>query len=161
MKVLRSPALPVVLLAWLAAGCVGYSISHDGEGEGYDVYRPEPYLLLVSGAKGHSASIIYLPDYGTRYRIDTWNFLAKADFAFDIRNGWMLTRISDESDTTELPDAFVKALEEARKSDAIPLTGEPFQLFKIVYAPSGQVMGLAKLKLDLSPEKHKLPNVPD
>ncbi len=162
MRILRSNRLAAVMFLTLLCSCAGYTITHNGEGDGYDVYRPEPYLLLVSGARGgNNASIIWLPDYGTRYRVDTWNFLAKADFSFDIKNGWMLTRISDESDTTELPDAFVKAMEQARKSDAIPLSGEPFQMFKIIFAADGRIAGLAKLPLDISPDRHLPPEVPD
>jgi hypothetical protein len=145
----------------LVVGCAGYRIDHNGDGRGYDVYKPEPYLLVVHGPKGPGASILYLPDYGNRYRIDTWNVLAKADFSFHIENGWMLSRISDKSDTTEIPDAFVKALEEARKSEVIPLSGEPFEIYKILYDPSGQVTGLARLKTDLLPEAHDPPEVPD
>lgn len=153
--------LPVFLLGAMLAGCAGYDITRDGDGEGYDVYKPEPYLLLVSGPKGHSASVIWLPDYGTRYRVDTWNFLAKADFAFDIEDGWMLTGISDQSDSSALPRTLVKAFEEARKSDVIPLSEEPFQLFKILYGPDGRPMGLAKLKLDLTVGQHNPPLVPE
>lgn len=151
----------VAWLLLLLSGCAGYSITRDGKGDGYDVYKPEPYLLLVSGPKGHSASIVWLPDYGTRYRVDTWNFMAKADYAFDIEDGWKLTGISDESDMTALPRTLVKAFEEARKSEVIPLSGEPFQLFKILYAPDGRVRGLAKLKLDLDLGQHQPPAVPN
>lgn len=143
------------------SGCAGYTVSLDGTGDGYDVYKPEPYLLLIAGTKGYTGSVIWLPDYGTRYRVDTWNVLSKADFGFIMEDGWRLSRISDKSDTTAIPDALVKAMEEARKSDVIPLSEEPVQVFKFVYAPDGKVVGLAKLKMDLLPEKHDPPEVPE
>lgn len=148
-------------LGAIVSGCAGYTVRLDGTGDGYDVYKPEPYLLLVAGPKGHTASVIWLPDYGTRYRVDTWNVLSKADFGFIMEDGWRLTRVSDKSDTTAIPDALVKAMEEARKSDVIPLADEPIQLFKFIYGPHGNVLGLSKLKLDLLIDNHKPPAVPE
>jgi hypothetical protein len=118
-------------------GCAGYSISHNGNGEGYDVYRPEPYLLVKSSSKGRTAEIIWLPNYSERYRIDSWNIFGKADFQFVIEDGWKLTKISDKSDNTAVPSKLVNVLEKATESGTIALTGED-QLFRLVYNKKGE-----------------------
>ena len=131
-------ALP--LMALLLSGCASWkTIPHDGTIKdtqvGYDVYRPEPYLLVVRGSVANNGSgapqtpanptsgkatdnkpkagdaggdvasqvtvkIIYLPNYTKAYRLSSSNFLAKADFVFNITDGWQLNGIADKSDNT-------------------------------------------------------------
>ena len=130
------------------AGCAGYSINADGTGPGYDVYTPEPYILVLpgksaSGRDTSQASLIWLPNYSKRYRIHTWNFLAKADFKFDIEDGWLLTGIEDRIDTTTLPAALLDTLEEATPY-LLAGTAEP-SLYRIVFdEESGAVTGLER-----------------
>jgi len=90
----------VVGVLVVLSGCAGYRIELDGKRKGYDVYQPEPYLQVQYNDKGSTGQIIWLPNYKKRYRISTWNLLAKADFSFTIQDGWMLTNISDKSDNT-------------------------------------------------------------
>ena len=130
------------------AGCAGYCINADGTGPGYDVYTPEPYILVLpgksaSGRDTSQASLVWLPNYSKRYRIHTWNFLAKAEFKFDIENGWLLTGIEDRIDTTTLPAALLDTLE---KTIPYMLGGvaEP-ALYRIVFdEESGSVTGLER-----------------
>lgn len=246
-------------------GCASWRSVPNGDGDGYDVYRPEPYLLIMQGTiaagdaaatppkatedtkkadekkdeagitpaekiaddlipagpsvssspatakaattqaattrtstklpaqaapaverKGKSstaasqpvseqplqytAKIIYLPDFSQRYRLSSSNFLAKSDFTFQIKDGWMLTGITDKSDNTSLADSMLTAITtlatagavkpEASKKPAdaagmhtaafirLPqLDGrsDPFVLFKIVYNQQGIVTGLVQM----------------
>jgi hypothetical protein len=124
----------------ILSGCAGYSITLNGDGPGYDVYKPEPYLLVKPAADKVDATIVWLPNYSQRYRIKTWNFLAKADFEFAITDGWSLTKISDKSDNTTIPSKLLDILGQAAKG-AKALTGQP-QLFRLVYNEKGEFIGL-------------------
>ena len=157
----RLAALSIALGFVLLPGCTGYSIRHGGKGEGYDVYRPEPHLLLVNGARGPSASIVYLPDYGHRFRIDSWNLAGKADYQFEIEEGWKLVGIKDAGDSTKLATALVEVLEKATPVGALALTGDPVTLFKLVYGSDGTIVGLAPLPADLTLQAHFPPVIPD
>ena len=87
------------------------------------MYRPQPYLLLIPNEKGtetpepsgkNSATdvtvngikyigrIFYLPDYSKPYEIKSWGLLGKANFTFDITDGWQLVKISDQADNSGL-----------------------------------------------------------
>jgi hypothetical protein len=168
-------------------GCAGYSIKKDGTGDGYDVFRPEPYLLVIypsstgtapapinqkpgpqpanppaggaaapaSDAPTPTASIIWLPNYGERYRIDTHNFLAKADFTFTITNGWMLSEISDKSDNSAAVTGLLDIVKAAAGVTSAAAKGggkgggpgeETFSLYRIVFDASGHAVGLQHLK---------------
>jgi hypothetical protein len=131
------------LLALLLAGCASWkAVPHDGTidakndkaGPGYDVYRPEPYLLVVRGSINESGTtnttgssstqrnasavnldqvtvkVIYLPNFRKAYRLSSSNFMAKADFTFNINNGWQLTNITDKSDNTTVITTAITAL---------------------------------------------------
>jgi hypothetical protein len=161
---MRTPlsSLSPFLLLPLLAGCTGYTIRHDGAGPGYDVYRPEPYLLLVNGARGPDASIVYLPDHGNRFRIHTWNVLGKADYQFEIEDGWRLEGISDKSDNTKLATALLDIVEKATPAGALAALGtDPVTLFKLIHGEDGSVVGLAPLPADLVLADHVRPVVPD
>lgn len=139
---MRSLIFPAAALsAFVISGCAGYSITPNGDGKGYDVYRPEPYLLTKPGEKALSAEIIWLPNYSKRYRIDTWNFFGKADFEFGITDGWKLTKISDKSDNTAIASKLLDLVQHATKAETISLTGQ-VQLFRLVYNEKGEFTGL-------------------
>jgi hypothetical protein len=128
-------------VALSVSGCAGYSIVKDGQGVGYDVYRPEPYLLIKNGDRGPEASILWLPNFHERYRISTWNFLGKADFEFDLTDGWRLTKISDKSDNTTIASRLLDIVEKATKSGTMALAGN-VELFRLVYNKDGEFIGL-------------------
>jgi hypothetical protein len=132
------------LVAFSISGCAGYSITKDGQGVGYDVYRPEPYLLVKNGDKGPEASILWLPNFTQRYRISTWNFLGKADFEFDLTDGWRLTKISDKSDNTTIASKLLDIVEKATKSATIALTGS-VELFRLEYNKEGEFVGMRQV----------------
>ncbi len=125
----------------MLSGCAGYSIALNGDGPGYDVYKPEPYLLVKPATDKVDAEIVWLPNYSQRYRIKTWNFLGKADFEFNIDNGWKLTKISDKSDNTTIPSKLLDILQQATKAGTVALTGQA-QLFRLVYNEKGEFIGL-------------------
>jgi hypothetical protein len=125
----------------MLSGCAGYSITLDGDGHGYDVYKPEPYLLVKPAKDKVDAEIVWLPNYSQRYRIKTWNFLGKADFEFNIDDGWKLTKISDKSDNTTVPSKLLDVLQQTTKEGTVPLTGQA-HLFRLVYNEKGEFIGL-------------------
>ena len=138
----------------ILSGCAGYSIKLNGTGNGYDVYRPEPYLLVKPAADKIDAEIIWLPNYSQRYRISTWNLLAKADFEFDIENGWKLTKIYDKSDNTTIPSKFLDVLQQTTKAATEALMkGEIVEeapkvqpsLYRLVYNEKGEFIGLKEI----------------
>lgn len=132
----------LVGIALVTSGCAGYSITHGGTGSGYDVYRPDPYLLVKPADKGGmTGEIVWLPNYSERYRIRTWNFLGKADFQFDMTDGWQLTKISDKSDNTSIASKLLDVVQKATKPDTISLTTQ-VQLYRLVYNEKGEFTGL-------------------
>jgi len=122
-------------------GCAGYRIRLNGQGDGYDVYRPEPYLLIKPEKETNTAEIIWLPNYSQRYRIKTWNFLGNADFIFGIQDGWQLTNISDKSDNTATASKLMDVVQKAVKEGAMAPTGS-VQLFRLIYNDNGEFIGL-------------------
>jgi hypothetical protein len=52
----KPPLVAVIALASILSGCGGWHAQADGHGEGYDVYRPEPYLLIVFGTIADGAN---------------------------------------------------------------------------------------------------------
>jgi hypothetical protein len=146
----------------LVAGCAGYRITPGGNGSGYDVYRPAPYILVTPmtarGQDGtvtttHEGSIVWLPDYSARYRVKSWNHFGKADFEFKFQDGWMLTSISDKSDNTEPAKTLISAakdiaLQAAKAGVKAPPGAAPPEtpmLFKITYSSAGYVTGLMRV----------------
>jgi hypothetical protein len=108
----RIPWTSVAILALSSqlAGCAGYSITPDTRGNGYVVYRPEPYLLVSYSTSGDSknptvtttASIVYLPNFRYPYRVESHSNLGKADFKFTFDDGWRLTGVEDRGDNSDL-----------------------------------------------------------
>lgn len=122
----------------------GFNIALNGEGQGYDVYKPEPYLLVKPSADSADklgAEIVWLPNYSQRYRIKTWNFLGKADFEFDIENGWKLTKISDKSDNTAIPSKVLDILQQSIKGRPAA-SPQKTVLYRFVYNEKGEFVGL-------------------
>lgn len=136
--------LTAITVSFVLSGCAGYNITKDGTGEGYDVFRPEPYLMIKPGEKGPAGDIVWLPNFKERYRIDTWNFLSKADFQFDITDGWKLTKISDKSDNTTLAAKLLDVAQKSVKEGTIALTGEVL-LFRLVYDDNGHFINLEQV----------------
>lgn len=102
-----------IWVAALLSGCAGYSVQKDGQGTGYDVYAPDPYLLrspITNNAgeiSGFKFEVVWLPNYQRRYRVHSWTGLGKADFTFNYDKGWMLTQTVDKSDNTKVLDSLV------------------------------------------------------
>ncbi|MGD0017227.1 MAG: hypothetical protein ABSC38_06915 [Verrucomicrobiia bacterium] len=80
--------------------------------DGYIFYQPELYFLVTSASSETSNSSdkstalnvtpIYLPNPKKPYRVTTFNFLAKSDFAFNFKDGWQLTSIADKADSSTI-----------------------------------------------------------
>jgi len=135
-----------ICIAMMISGCAGYNITKDGDGKGYDVYKPEPYLMITPGEKGQKGDIVWLPNYKERYRIDTWNFLGKADFQFDIADGWKLTKISDKGDNTAIASKLMDIIQKSTKPETISLTGN-VELFRLLYK-DGVVSGMQQIEVE-------------
>ena len=107
-------AMHWIVVGALLSGCAGYSVQRDGQGKGYDVYSPDPYLLRTpithstSGEiTGFKFEIVWLPNYQRRYRVNSWAGLGKADFTFNYENGWKLTQTVDKSDNSKILDSLL------------------------------------------------------
>ena len=112
--VARAASRLVVLfvVVGLVGGCAGYKVEENGRGCGYDVYAPEPYLLATPGTVSatttltYTYSIVWLPNYGKRYRVHSWAGLGKANFTFIFKEGWKLEGITDVSDNSGIMTAL-------------------------------------------------------
>ena len=146
------------------SGCAGYSVKNPVSGEHYRVYRPQPYLLLIPNEKGtepqapsgktgatevvvngtkYIGRIFYLPDYSKPYEIKSWGLLGKANFTFEITDGWQLVKISDQADnsglTSSLPGlistvfpGLIQKTKSSRNNDAKSDIKNDFFLFRII-----------------------------
>lgn len=97
----------LLALAGLVASCAGYSIQENGTGDGFDVYRPEPYLervpLVDQGQiVGYEFNVVYLPNYGKRYRVRSWTGFGASNIKFTFEDGWRLTGLHDQNKNTEV-----------------------------------------------------------
>ena len=171
--------LPAMGMFVSLSGCAGYQIKLDGTKAGYDVYRPEPYVLLspklnnTGEVTGYDGAIVWLPDYGTRYRIHTWNLLGKADFDFKFRDGWMLTGLTDKSDNTELAKALIQSATTLAAQAKESVTTKALEtedgkvkddkkeyqpiLFKIIFDGTGRAVRLAELESGENVPAHNPP----
>jgi hypothetical protein len=103
-------------IAMLFCGCAGYSIQENGQGAGYDVFQPEPYLkgepvVFEEGTHRvvtYKFTVVWLPNYGKRYRVRSWSGLGKADFQFTFAEGWQLTAIHDQGDNSKVLDQITE-----------------------------------------------------
>lgn len=145
--------LGVFILAvslWLS-GCAGVSIQKDGDGPGYDVYRPEPYLMVSMGEKGLVGKIIWLPNYTEKYRVRPYNYLADADSTITITDGWKLTSIAEKSNNTELASSMVEVLKEtliAKFNEERQEKPVEVKLYRLLFDDKkGYVNGAVEVKL--------------
>jgi hypothetical protein len=211
-------------------GCAWVTIEKGGAGKGYDVYRPEPYLLVfkqttiatgtstvqnqsntnktetdtstgkgaggsgttsdgtdaqnngggggskqsqdgapaaAEGLSGPGVTLIWLPNYSERYRVRSGSFLGKAGAQFTIRDGWMLTGVTDQSDSTTLVDSAMTLLSsawgatsgsaaqaaktagtKAAGGQPATITTQTVELYKFLFDPDGNFYGMAQVQLD-------------
>lgn len=103
---------------------------------GYIVYHPMIVVEVVnkevctsrsgdgicSGVKNVCGfgQIIYMPDYKKPYIVNSKNGLGKAGVEIQIKNGWMLSGLKDNSDNTALLDKLFADAVLATKSDKTP-----------------------------------------
>ncbi len=98
----------VLMVGVTVCGCAGYSVQENGQGVGYDVYRPEPYLQgegvtnPAGVVTGYKFTLVWLPNYSKRYRVHSWAGFGKADFTFKFDDGWRLTQIDDRASNEEV-----------------------------------------------------------
>ncbi len=156
----RAAKAALVAFGLLAGACSGYRIERDGRGVGYDVYEPEPYLLgkpqmVDAGGTGRalvvSYEIVWLPNYGKRYRVHSWAGLGKADFTFTFENGWKLTSLTNRSDNSEVLSQIVEfaqhllppnpfGIDATQRKAGEPLVAAPTPiLYKIEFDANGSV----------------------
>jgi hypothetical protein len=116
-----------------AAGCAGYKIEKGGDGCGYDVYRPEPYVRMkpmsVAAADNkhlfyYDCEIIWLPNYNERYRVSSWAGLGKANFQATFSEGWRLTQIHDQSDNSEILKEIMGLVKHVLPADPFDIKSE-------------------------------------
>ena len=136
----------VSLVAALTGGCAWYdiqpisasSLNNWGKTnalpEGYIFYQPELYfsatIVTDSTAPTGKANItvtpLWLPNYQKPYRLTTHNFLAKADFSFNLENGWKLTQIADKGDNSTVANTLAGELTTMLKAAGMAATpGNP------------------------------------
>jgi hypothetical protein len=119
--------LPLPFLLFLVTGCgPSWESTPFGTGPGYDVYRPEPYLLVLAagepreagkGGKAppttqpiqvqYTAKITYLPDYSTRYRIKGEGSLS--DAGLWMKDGWNLVGISTQDTGGQMMSSLISS----------------------------------------------------
>jgi hypothetical protein len=58
--------------------------------------------------------IIFLPDMDEQYAIRSENFVSKSDFSLQFRNGWELTDVSGNHDSTPVALELIKTINAAR-----------------------------------------------
>jgi hypothetical protein len=134
-------------LPFLLAGCASYRIQPiagsevarwgDAQSplkEGYIFYQPELYFAATialetekdkEGKEQTKESIsvapLYLPNYQKPYRLTTHNVLGKADFGFDLENGWKLTKLSDKSDNSTVASSLAGELKTLLSVTGLPV----------------------------------------
>ena len=110
-----------VLLLVVFSGCAGVSYraltaEDDVRADGFRYYDPSPYLLVqTDGNGGLKSDLKWLPDLTKLRHAKPYQFLAKNDVTFDFTNG-VLTQGNTEGDGTEVPKAFISALETVASS---------------------------------------------
>src|SRR5467141_693317 len=67
---------------------------------GTSTVQATPTSDKTSSEAAFSVTPIYLPNPEKSYRVTTFNFLAKSDFAFNFKDGWQLTSIADKADNS-------------------------------------------------------------
>ncbi len=160
----------VIVLAFLLAGCAGYSVKKNGCGTGYDVYRPDPYLLRKpmkdnnGQVTGFEFEVVWLPNYSQRYRVHSWTGFGASDIKFTFTDGWKFTGLHDKSDNTQIlktlsdltkhaipANPFDIGKESAKQSASnnwalINESNQPV-LYKIVFNECGDICGLKRFRI--------------
>ena len=156
-----------LLLALALTGCAGYSVTKNGCGKGYDVYRPDPYLLRVPLADdagklvGFEFQVKWLPNYNHRYRVHSWTGFGASNIKFTWENGWQFTGLHDQNSNTEVLKAFTDLTKHLIPTDPakIAQSGGPEVglammaetnvpvLYKIIFDECGQVCGLRQFEV--------------
>jgi hypothetical protein len=123
----------LLVIAFSASACAGYRIEKDGQGCGYDVYRPEPYVKMTPKSAGvtgkehlfyYDCEIIWLPNYSQRYRVSSWAGLGKADFQFTFTDGWKLTQVNDKSDNSNILTEIMGLVKHVLPADPFDIKSE-------------------------------------
>jgi hypothetical protein len=157
--------------------------------EGYVFYQPELYFLVTPAgggkataadekgkkedekkdpskepkaedkATGLSVTPIYLPNPAKPYRVTTFNFLAKSDFAFNFKDGWQLTSISDKADNTTVANTLAGELKTILGAAGVGIASmkQPVDSFLLhpKYSAAGIIMGFEVMPLPKSERETK------
>ena len=160
----------VVCLVLFLAACAGYSITEGGKGVGYDVYRPEPYLLRTPISSGSGGAITgfkfevqWLPNYSKRYRVHSWTGFGASDIKFTFKDGWMLTDLHDKSDNTKVLEQLTSLTKHLIPADPMKIAqSDPDMddqwdlinesntpvLYRIVFNECGEICGLRRFRIE-------------
>jgi hypothetical protein len=71
-------------------------------------------------ALGLTVTPICLPNPAKAYRVTTFNFLAKSDFAFNFKDGWQLSSIADKADNTTIANSIAGELKTLLSASGVP-----------------------------------------
>ena len=145
--------VPAACVLPLVCGCAYLSVepATGPDDPGVHFFLPKPYLLVSWERPSWSRStspdvlaprgeIIYLPDVSQRYVITQRVFLAKADFAYALKDGWMLGSVNGGMDTSEFIRAAkeigVAAIETSGRRSAAPADGTETRIpTPVLYEP--------------------------
>jgi hypothetical protein len=151
--------------------------------EGFVFYQSELYFLVApsagasaGGGKTNAAGMdakgkagkpsedeastftvtpMYLPNPSKAYRITTFNFLAKSDFAFNFKDGWQLSSIADKADNSTIANTIAGELKTLLSASGVPGVGfvatpqTPLQSFLLHprYSANGIIDGFGVIAL--------------
>jgi hypothetical protein len=142
--------LPLALTGLLTS-CAGVThqaittAEQDCKARGVRYYDSSPYLLVQTDNQGGLTSdFMYLPDQNKKRQARPYTFLASNTTTLSFQNG-ILTDSSSDTDSSAVPAAVIKALEQVATSAAKLLAFDAAQtkqaprvyLFKIVILESG------------------------
>jgi hypothetical protein len=172
-----------VITASSLSGCAWYSIKPiapvaaagwKGSADGYVFYQPELYFLVTppGASKGGSTNApagaggeadkgsgwtvtpVYLPNPKKPYEVTTHNFLAKSDFAFNFKDGWQLTSISDKADNTTVANTIAGELKTILAAGGLGIASVPKSdkqtfLLQPTYDNDGKINGFDPIDLTI------------
>jgi hypothetical protein len=156
---LRFLTLAIVAWTFLLNGCASYRVTRDLKGDGYVVYRPEPYLLVSYSKTGEkemttTATVVWLPNYHEGYRVESRSgWFGKADFKFTFVDGWMLTGVEDRGDNSEFAGKLLDVIKSTVPGQAKPGVAvmrapglPPVELWRFVFdEQTGEFTGLQQV----------------
>lgn len=132
--------------AFLLAGCAGIDSTAvndskaDEQARGFRYFDSSPYLLVqTDNLGGLTSAFMYLPDQTKKRQIKPYAFLASNATTLGFENGVLTNSVSD-TDSSVVPAAIIKGLEQAALSaaklammdQAHPSTTPRVYLFKVV-----------------------------